>query len=51
MKEEWRKKDNKERVEKAMGERTREEVISPLTKSSRHREEPWWRKIDDGVTN
>lgn len=47
---EWRKKDNKERIEKGMGER-REEVISPLTKSSRRREEPWWKEIDDCVTN
>ncbi len=48
---EWREKDNKERTEKGTGGRRREEVISPLTESSRRREEPWWGEMDGGVTD
>lgn len=47
----WREKDNKERIKKGMGGRRREEVISPLTESSRQREELWHREMDGSVTD
>lgn len=34
-----------------MGGRRRREAISPLTESSRQREEPWWGEVDGSVTD
>lgn len=51
VKVEWREKDNKERTEKGTGGRRGEEVISPLTESSRRQKEPQWGEMDGCVTD
>lgn len=51
VKVEWREKDNKERTEKGTGGRRGEEVISPLTESSRLQKEPQWGEMDGCMTD
>lgn len=48
---EGQQRENREGDGNAGGGRRREEVISPLTESSRRWKEPWWGEMDGSVTD